>query len=98
MADARMTQRTDRSLVMRLLVVGALAVLLVIDVYANVVGDQSYVAGGECDGKSCTDPGTGRGYQIAVVLVLVMLVVLAWPAIVRRFNQRLREDGESSHL
>ena len=98
MADAHMTQRTDRSLVTRLLVVGALSVLLIINVYANVIGDHSYVAGGECGGQSCTDPGTGRGYQIAVVLVLVMLVVLAWPAIVRRFVQRLREDGESSHL
>jgi len=86
--------REHRGSVARVVLLAILGVLLAVNVYANVMGDQSYDAGGDCGGIGCMNVGTDRGYQIAFLLVALIGVVIAWPVFARRF----RDDGESSSL
>jgi hypothetical protein len=81
-----------RGLVARLAVLVILGLLLAVDVYANLIGDQSYDAGGDCGGKGCINAGTDRGYQIAFVLVVFVGVVIAWTV----FARRIRDDESRS--
>jgi hypothetical protein len=79
---------------LRVVLLAGLTLALGVDVYAKVLGDQSYVAGGDCGGTSCRNPGTDAGYQIAFAIAALMAVVIAWPVIVQRF----RQSGGSSDL
>ncbi|MEY2452249.1 MAG: hypothetical protein QOD92_1823 [Acidimicrobiaceae bacterium] len=88
------TANRRRGFVARLALLVVLGILLAADVYANLIGDQSYDGGGDCGGKGCINAGNDRGYQIAFVLVALIGVVIAWPVLARRF----REAGESSSL
>jgi DMSO/TMAO reductase YedYZ heme-binding membrane subunit len=70
----------------------ALTAAVVVDLVATASGHFERVAGGECGGRSCVDPGTNKGYAIAFVLTVMLVFVTSWPWMVRRYRQQWSDN------
>ena len=61
---------------------------LIVDLTVIASGYYDYVGGGDCGGKSCVVHRADRGYSVAAVLGLVILVVAAPPLVRWRLRGR----------